>query len=316
MPRRLIIGILIVLIIGVIGGTIYFVVRQFSGSDTTQQASTGTGQLELAESGPQAVDNPTGDDDNDGLTNAEEALWSTDRNRADSDNDGTRDGLEVSTNRNPTIAGPNDQLPPGFNPSVDLQPLAEAPLRIDELFESVNLNGPRQNLTNAYNQRFDEDEQSATTLTQFIEEQPLVTKLPTVQSNAIKFSTSNSSSAMRAYLKTAANFQNMTDPLLVKAAIDDILEKKDIQAAAGLAVVANLYQEQLANTSVPPNAETTHRLLLGYSEALAATYQLMTIYNEDPVKGLYAIRQLEEFSNLFSPLIDSELERLSAAAAG
>lgn len=62
---------------------------------------------------------PTTDDtDNDGLKDWEEVLWGTDPNNPDSDSDGMNDGDEVGNDRNPTIAGPNDNLPEGFIPLV------------------------------------------------------------------------------------------------------------------------------------------------------------------------------------------------------
>ena len=52
------------------------------------------------------------DSDNDGLKNWEESLWKTGANNPDSDGDGTVDGVEVRSNRDPRIKGPNDALEP------------------------------------------------------------------------------------------------------------------------------------------------------------------------------------------------------------
>ena len=50
----------------------------------------------------------TGDRDNDGLSDWEEALWKTDAGNPDSDGDGTLDGEETRIGRDPLKAGPND----------------------------------------------------------------------------------------------------------------------------------------------------------------------------------------------------------------
>ncbi|MDP3902239.1 MAG: hypothetical protein Q8Q21_01460 [bacterium] len=52
----------------------------------------------------------TKDADGDGLADWEEALWKTDPNNPDTDGDGVSDGEEVAAGRNPTVAGPNDEL--------------------------------------------------------------------------------------------------------------------------------------------------------------------------------------------------------------
>ncbi|MCK5021863.1 MAG: hypothetical protein KAR54_01270 [Candidatus Pacebacteria bacterium] len=50
------------------------------------------------------------DSDGDGLKDWEEVLWKTDPNNPDTDEDGTSDNDEISLNRNPLIAGPNDEI--------------------------------------------------------------------------------------------------------------------------------------------------------------------------------------------------------------
>jgi len=50
------------------------------------------------------------DSDNDGLPNWQENIIGTDPYSADTDKDGTPDGVEVRSNRNPLVKGPNDTL--------------------------------------------------------------------------------------------------------------------------------------------------------------------------------------------------------------
>lgn len=73
------------------------------------------------------------DEDNDGLKDWEENLWGTDPNKADSDFDGTPDGEEVTSNRNPALAGPDDQL--NINISVD----GKTPIITDEKLTETDI---------------------------------------------------------------------------------------------------------------------------------------------------------------------------------
>lgn len=57
------------------------------------------------------------DSDNDGLRDWEESLWGTDKDNPDTDGDGTSDGDEVAANRDPLIAGPDDQVETATVPS-------------------------------------------------------------------------------------------------------------------------------------------------------------------------------------------------------
>lgn len=50
------------------------------------------------------------DTDGDGLKDWEEALWGTDHKNPDTDGDTSTDGDEVTSNRNPTVKGPDDKI--------------------------------------------------------------------------------------------------------------------------------------------------------------------------------------------------------------
>src|SRR5436190_23186830 len=102
MQRRVIIILLIILIVGVVLGTGYFIVLRLRASapSTTTTPSPQTGALQPAGSGSTtaqqlALTDPTGDPDNDNLTNDQEALWNTDPMNPDTDHDGYTDGEEV-----------------------------------------------------------------------------------------------------------------------------------------------------------------------------------------------------------------------------
>ena len=310
MSRRLIVGILLVLILGVIGGTGVLVVQRLGGGSEVAQDET-TGSLDEAEPGSPRVVNPTFDDDADGLTNAQEALWGTDPNRADTDGDGFLDGEEVANNHNPTVAGPDDELPAGFRPGQNLRPLDSAPLAADEFFDDgVNLQGPPGNLTESYNQQVAAEQQTNETLLAYVEQQPIITRLPRVRQEAVVAIQDSSAVTLDAYLDVAEDFSSMTDVDRVRVALDAMLAHKNVDSVGGLAFLAQLYQDKLLRTPPPVAAEQLHRTLIGYSEVLIATYNLMLVYPDDPVKGLVGLRQLEVVSTQYAPVIAAEIERL------
>src|SRR3989338_6718254 len=57
-----------------------------------------------------ALPAPESDPDKDSLSNADESYWNTDFQNPDTDNDGTLDGEEVKLGRDPSRAGPEDEL--------------------------------------------------------------------------------------------------------------------------------------------------------------------------------------------------------------
>src|SRR3990167_9449020 len=137
-----------------------------------------------------AVVDPTGDSDADGLTNADEKIWGTNPNAQDTDNDGFKDGEEVAANHNPTIPSPNDKLPAGFVPGQNIAPLegsAPSQTSFESFFaDNVDLTGGKVNLTQEYGRTVANNEKSPTTLSQFVQQQPIITTLPRANVSAIK----------------------------------------------------------------------------------------------------------------------------------
>jgi len=316
MSRRLIIGILVILIIGILGGTVVFVIsrlRQDSGpASTTTTTSTG---LATAESGSPVVTNPSGDDDADGLTNAEEVVWGTDPANDDSDGDGYLDGEEVAANHNPTIPSPNDKLPEGFRPGQNLQPLDLAPIQVDQFFvNDLNLEADKANFTEEYRSRYSENERTQENLIAFAKEKPIITQLPTPRSESIRTVPNDTAIALNHYLDTASDLDGLISPTVMSQVFIDLFENDDVTTAYGLAVATRARQQTIAELPVPPSAVPLQRLLLGFTEILIATYAQMAVYNVDPAKALAAINQLDAIDRQYVPLIQQELIRLKALA--
>jgi len=313
MSRRLIIIILVVLIVGVLGGTGVLLLQRFGGGTVTEQPATDTPALTAADEGAAQIADPDGDPDGDGLPNAEEIVWGTDPDVADTDNDGFNDGDEVKNNHNPTVAGPNDELPQGFQPRVNISTQGDQPVAVEQLFASrVELfphNG--RNLTEEFNAKFPENERTQETTLQFAQEQGIVTALPDVRTDQIVFTQSTSPLTVGHYMDTASSYHQLMDSTTVGVIMKDIFENGDISSAYGQAAFVADYQQRLRTTPVPPEAANLHRLLLGFSEVLNATYTQMTAYNEDPVKAINALYQLEILDQQYYPLIDAEAKRIA-----
>ena len=323
MSRRLVIGILVVLIIGVAGGAAVLVaqrLRQGVAPAATPTPATGTPQLPGAETGTQQQVDPSADNDGDGLSNSDEQLWGTNINNTDTDGDNFADGAEVAARHNPTIPGPNDLLPDGFVPGRNVTPLetaANTPVAVDQFFErNLDLNLSGKNYTEDYRARFGDNNRTPETLNQYVQEQAVVTKLPTPLGRAVAVEGGDTPAALSAYLSVAGDITPFSNPTVVASALNDLVQNNDPASVRGLALAVRLRQQDLVALKVPPAAENLQRLLLGYSELLAATYDVIAEYPEDQVKAAVGVRQLEANAATYMPLIIAEIERLQQLAGG
>lgn len=314
MSRRLVIGILVVLIVGILGGTGVFIVQRLRADDPPVTGLPGeTGNLNPATEGSPNIVNSNEDTDGDGLTAAEESLWRTDPNNADTDGDSYRDGEEVKAEHNPTIPGPDDKLPAGFSPGRDLQPLEAAPLQVDQFFsDNLDLSGGTTNLTEQYNKQYAEKDRTPDTLRSFVTTQPVISRLPTARQDVIKLQATDTPLVMAEYLDIAGDLSVFSAKLAIGKALDELYRNNNPGLILAQAEVVRLHQQNLLELAVPPAANSLHRLLLGYTELVAATYDLMARYDTDPVKSLLALHQLEEVDAQYIPLINQELTRLEA----
>lgn len=318
MSRRLVIILLIVLLIGVIGGAVTLVINRLQSGQPAQPSNPpGAGTLNEAPTGNQNIVDPTGDDDADGLPNADEALWGTDRKNPDTDNDGYFDGEEVRANYNPTVASPNDKLPEGFVPGKNVAPLpatALEPIAVDQFFQdNLDLSLGAKNYTEEYNKQYPVDTQNSSTLTAYVTSQPITTQLPTVAEGKILSSAESSPQTVAHYL-TTANVGLFSSQEVYTQAVNDLFGSNNPSTIRGLAIVMRQYQTNLLATNVPASAVPLHKLLLGYSQVLAATFDEMAKINEDRVRAYVAVHQWEENDHKYIPLIEQETRRLKALA--
>lgn len=313
MSRRVVIGILIFLILGVLGGTIALIIARFRTTPTEVSQNPQTSTLPGANTGGQQVVDPTGDSDADGLTNADEKLWGTNPNAQDTDNDGFKDGEEVSSNHNPTIPSPNDKLPAGFVPGQNIAPLegsATSPTSFESFFaDNVDLTGGKTNLTQEYARTVPDKDKTATTFNNFIYAQPLTTTLPRINESLIT-PTESSSAALSQYLNTAANLDQISDKTDFSLALTDVLKNKNASGFQILADRAKAFEGNIKTLPVPPQAIEYHKLVIGYSALLGSTFSQIANYSNDQIKALVAIRQVDAIDRQYYHVIINERARL------
>lgn len=315
MPRFLTIGLIVFLVIGVVGGGAVLLIQTFRQEEepTTQQPEEQFGRLQEAEPGsPQVVE--TLDDDEDGLPNADEARFGSDPTNPDTDGDGFLDGEEVAARHDPTIPAPNDLLPIAPLPQDQNATPAPGPLtNVDQYFaDDLDLTLGAKDYTEEYREQYSEADRTDATLIAYAEQQPIVTKLPSIQGVSVSVSSANTRDALQAYLKFIGNPQTLYPEALFAEALFNLYNNSDPVAVRSLALMTRLRRERLLQAEVPPSAEPLHKVLLGYTELLAATYEQMGNYLDDPVRSVVAMRQLEEIDRAYFPLIEQEVARLQA----
>lgn len=313
MSRRVVIGILIFLILGVLGGTIALIIARFRTPATEVSQNPQTSSLPGANTGGQQVVDPTGDSDVDGLTNADEKLWGANPNNPDTDGDGFKDGEEVSSNHNPTIPGPNDKLPAGFVPGQNIAPLegsAPSQVSFESFFaDNVDLTGGKTNLTQEYARSVPDKDKSPASLAQFIQAQPIVTSLPRVNDAAITAG-QNTPLDLSQFLGVAGNIDPISDKIRLSLALTKVMQNHDGSGFQVLADRVQNYQDGIKKLSVPSQALQYQKLVLGYSALLGATFKQIAEYSNDQVKALVSIRQVDAIDRQYYPIILAERSRL------
>ena len=314
MSRKVVIGVIIIIVISIIAGIGIFVFSSLH-QQQTQQSSSGTNtQLGALSSNTGTVD-PLGDPDNDGLTNAQEALWGTNPNNPDTDGDGFSDGKEVAACHNPLVPSPNDKLQGCTVGQQSNTPSAAASTSSasgDPFFTgSPDLTGGSINLTQAYGSAVKDSDKSPVTFSQFISNQPIATDLPLVNNAAIK-KEADSQLALAQYMNVAGDIDPLTDKTRFQLAINALLTNGDASQFEVFANKVSGFEDTIKALQVPPQAMQYDTLLLGYSKLLAATFSQIANYPNDQVKGLVALRQLDAIDRQYYPQITQQRAQLLA----
>lgn len=311
MPRFIIIVVVVVLVIGVAVGAALVVGRrlELGGEMAVSEEEDQFGVLQ-----PAGTDEQrrllAADDDNDGLTNNEEIGWGTDPNNADSDGDGYLDGEEVAARHDPTKPAPDDKLSEETQTGDGRLPLQLEPLEADKYFTDDYSKGSDENLTVRYEAEYAEADQTPASLNEFADKQPVVALLPRPDSGITTTAVEDTAARLKHYLSIADNDNALANVTLYVEAQYQLQKNSNSSAMLGLANLVRMYREDLVEAQVPESAMEVHRLLLGHTEALAATFEQIAQWEEDPARSLAATRQLEVIDRTYYPIIKTEFSRL------
>lgn len=309
MPRRLIIAVLLLLIVGIGGGTVVLVLRRlgpFTANSPAQPTPT------VSE-----ITDPTGDTDGDGLSNADEKVWGTSPTNPDTDGDGFKDGEEVRNGHNPSIAAPNDLLPPGFIPGKDVEPSLSQATSLNRLatitIDPAAVGSEPSNLTAEYLRQYPADQRTPQTLAQFVNSQPLKTELPEVTEAEISRSQPETNENFIYYTRLISAPYLSVATLLPPAALDALYRANSTGAVQESISLLSQYAQELLTTPVPLKATAAHRLVLGYTKLLLTTFNAISLWDTDRVTALVGIRQLSAINQKYYPQIQQAAADVTAA---
>lgn len=302
MPRRLIIAVLLLLIIGIGGGTVVLVLRRlgpFTANSPAQPTPT------VSE-----ITDPTGDTDGDGLSNADEKVWGTSPTNPDTDGDGFKDGEEVRNGHNPSIAAPNDLLPPGFIPGKDVEPSLSQATSLNRLatitIDPGAVGSEPTNLTAEYLRQYPADQRTPQTLAQFVNSQPLDISLPLISDDQIQYADQPTRASFAYYKALVAAPYLSARTLLPAAAINDLYRTNATKSIDAAQYLVGQYTQELLLTTVPRSAATLHHTVVGYSTLLSAIFNDLSSWNSDRVRALVAIRRFTAADLKYYPEIQQQ----------
>ena len=252
-----------------------------------------------------SVNLPSGleeDADHDGLSNTAESYWATEWQNSDTDGDGFLDGEEVLSGHDPRVPGPDDLLAKtnGFiksgsdeNLTEKLSSLITAGLYAGDLqktaptqtYESAINNLGLSVIDNGYAALNPSLENTATVSDSRENQEKYLSEVIDILENKL----------MNGFLFTPYKLSVFSqklissDPQKVKTISVELLsEAMNFQNNA----------EIMKKISVPASWKEIHLELLGSIRSLALSFQAMSYFDQDPMKAIVAIRNIEDiYSN-------------------
>ncbi len=223
------------------------------------------------------------DTDNDGLKDWQEVLWGADRTNKDSDGDGVSDGDEIEKGRDPKIAGPDDSLEKtrGISASSVTSFSAAVSQDPDNITESVSKDLFAKFMS--LQSQGPIDEQTQTALISDVISKIDPGSIPPRYSISDIAVIDTNPTTMRAYASGIAN---------VLAVL-----QKNVPANASNDVGLRAYEsaiESLHKLPAPSSLGITHVQLLNNFNASYQMMILLATYEKDPIKGLVALKSLQE----------------------
>lgn len=247
------------------------------------------------------------DDDKDGLSNWEEAIYGTDPKNADSDGDGFLDGEEVLSGRNPAKKGPNDLLAKQTGPlskKEEEQKTATDSFAKVALLNFANNQGswdfsdlsPEQ-LDAKLKESFKGDPKAAEEFQKAMRS-ALYDYIPRDFGKKIKISDTSSEKEEQIYMD---NLRKVLTEASVKSGkytgylheiISDAFQKKDFSQIDDAAAGYMFLYDNMLKLTAPKSVANIHRhgLLLFYETSIAV--KALKNWEKDPVSAMIAIKKL------------------------
>ena len=262
--------ILIIIIALAIVGVSFFVSRQSSEIEAPLPVK------KVSEDSPN-----TKDTDGDGLFDWEENLWGTKIDNPDTDGDGTPDGEEVTQNRHPLVAGPNDTIYDNSElivPGTTEEEMNEAKEEFYSSFLQERGDEVRNMTITNLMQNFDKEE--------FINKSKY-------ELDDLNLSSKNDDEFIHSYGNALgeifARYANREDyPYDEVTIFGNAVENRDSSGLPKLEFVSLAYKnfaEDLLAIETPMSASENHLSLVNGYGMLSETTGAMRFFFEDPLRG-------------------------------
>lgn len=229
------------------------------------------------------------DSDNDELPDLVENLYRTLPNNPDTDADGTSDGEEISLQRDPTIAAPNDSL---------LEVSASGQVTGAGTYTQKYLATLPDDLSQ-------DDVLSSTRLEAFVEEYK-GSLLPDVPVSSIKTNAATGKEAIGAYISAISSTSNTQITPVTSAEIEEAhrlaYSSNQPQPLRDILTKLEANVSALQQIEVPQEAVLIHQELVAASQALVNNVKLLENMQKDFVGGLIGAKNIELLSPIFAQI--------------
>lgn len=238
------------------------------------------------------------DADHDGLSNKEESYWATEWQNPDTDGDKFLDGEEVLSGHDPRVAGPDDLLAKtnGFiksgtenNLTENLSSLITAGLYAGDLgkdtpvktYESAINNLSLSVIDNGYIALNPMTETAIPVSDSKENQEKYLSEVVDILENKLmnSFLFAPNKLSVFAHKLTSSNPQNAKE-----ISLELLSEAMNFQNNANI----------LEKFAVPSSWKELHSEMLGTIRSLALSYQAIGYFNEDPMKAILAIKNMED----------------------